>query len=101
MLPRAFLRVYVTLPEPTHLLAALQQRQPLGGGQRITPQIQGTLQVGFERVEDLDDLFPATRTRMCEIITARSDTIALPVTTETTVTQVISVAKVPMAKWSP
>ena len=55
-----------------HLSHTLQHGQPLGGGQRVAPQIQGALEAGFERVEDLDDLFPTTRTHV-RIIATRSD----------------------------
>ena len=54
------------------LFAALQYRQPLRGGQRIKGQVQGALVVGLERVEDLDDLFPTTRTHV-RIITTRPE----------------------------
>src|SRR5271170_4528529 len=45
-------------------LATLQDRQPLGGGQRVTPQVQGAFHPGLERVEHLDNLFPTTRTHV-------------------------------------
>jgi hypothetical protein len=41
--------------------AALQHGQPLRGGQRVEGQLQGTIEVSRERVEDLDDLLPAIR----------------------------------------
>ncbi len=47
-----------------YLFAALQQGQPFGGGQRVAPQIQRALEAGLERVEDLDDLVPTTRTHV-------------------------------------
>ena len=44
--------------------AGLQQGQPFGGGQRVERQIQGAFHGSLERVENLDDLFPATRTHV-------------------------------------
>ena len=46
------------------LFATLQDRQPLGGGQRVAPQVQGSLEAGLERVEHLDDLVTITRTHV-------------------------------------
>ena len=47
-----------------HLLPPLQHPQPLGGGEHVERQVQGAFVAGFERVEDLDDLFPTTRTHV-------------------------------------
>src|ERR1700689_4797524 len=47
-----------------HPFAARQHGEVFGGGQRVAPQIQGALELGFERVEHLDDLFPTTRTHV-------------------------------------
>ncbi len=54
-------------------LAALQQCQPLRGGQHIEAQVQGAFEVGLERVEDFDDLLPTTRTHV-RIISRLTDT---------------------------
>ena len=54
-------------------LGALQQCQPLRGGQRIEGQIQGALEVSLERVEPPDDLFTATRTHVRRLFRLRDD----------------------------
>jgi len=54
------------------LFATLQDRQPLRGGQRVTPQIQRAIEAGLERVEHLDNLIPTTRTHV-RILTKRAD----------------------------
>ncbi len=41
-----------------------QHGQPLGRGQRVERQVQSAFLVGLERVENLDDLFPTTRTHV-------------------------------------
>ena len=60
-----------------HLLAPLQHPQPLGCGQHIERQVQGAFVAGLERVEDLDDLFPTTRTHV-RIILPHTDMRARP-----------------------
>lgn len=46
----------------SRFLTALQQRQAFSGRQRAETQTTHTIERGIERVEDLDDLFPTTRT---------------------------------------
>jgi hypothetical protein len=58
-------------PAP-HPLAALQHAEVFGGGQCVAPQVQGALELGLERVEDFDDLFPTTRTHV-RILTKGAD----------------------------
>ena len=82
-------RVFDGRQPAAHFFAALQQRQPLRGGQRVEGQVQGSLDVGLERVEHLDDLFPATRTHV-RILCRATDKNARPENTETKVTQVVS-----------
>jgi hypothetical protein len=55
-----------------HPFAALQHGQPFRGGQCVEGQLQGTVQVRLECVEDLDDLLAATRTHV-RMITHRPD----------------------------
>ena len=52
--------------------ATFQQGQVFGRGQRVAPQIQGAFQVSPQRVDDLDDLFPTTRTHV-RIVASGSD----------------------------
>jgi len=54
-------RVLDSRQPAAHFLAAVQQRQPLRGGQRIERQVQGALDVGLQRVEHFDDLLAAAR----------------------------------------
>ena len=56
----------------THLLPPLQYPEPLGCGQHVKGLVQGAFVVGFERVENLDNLLATTRTHV-RIITMGSD----------------------------
>ena len=47
-------------------LEPFQHPQSFRRGERVKGQIQGALEVGLERIEDLDDLFPTTE-RMFEL----------------------------------
>ncbi len=58
---------------------------------------QGALDVGLQRVEYFDDLFPTTSTHV-RTIANRSDNVPRLSTGKTTVTQVISVAKTSVVK---
>ena len=69
-----------------HLLTALQHGQPFGRGQHVERQVQGALVSGLERVEDLDDLLPTTRTHVRIITTVDPTSFAQR---ETQVTQVV------------
>ncbi len=53
-------------------LEPFQHSQPLGRGEHVERQIQGAFVAGLERVEDLDHLFPTTRTHV-RILTLRTD----------------------------
>ena len=53
-------------------LEPFQHSQPFRCGQHVERQVQGALVAGLERVEDLDDLFPTTRTHV-RILTRPSD----------------------------
>ena len=75
---------------PAQLFAALQHRQLLPGGQRVQRQRAGTVQVGIERVEHRVDIVLTTWTHTTKLAT-HTDKNRRPETTETTVTQVISV----------
>ena len=52
-----------------YLFAVLQHPQPFRGGEHVEAQVQGAFVVGFERVEDLDDLLPTIKTYVRIIMT--------------------------------
>jgi len=79
------------------LFAVLQHAQPLGRGQHVEREVHRALHASLERVEDFDDLLTTTRTHV-RIIETRPDKFW---TRKTKVTQVVSVTKMPMVKWSP
>jgi hypothetical protein len=62
----------------------------MGNGERVEGQLQGTVEVGLEYVESLDNLLAATRIHVRMISTA-TDEYRDRETTEAKVAQVVSV----------